>query len=448
MLKDKARYYYKDLGKHCSDGILLAANEVYGLGLNGNEMELFAGFATGMGCGSTCGALIGAVAVISKLFRDRDDVKELAAGFVAAFEKKMSTISCETLAAQYKTEANRCTDVVEMTAELLESYIGELNGERAPAEDTCTLSAADIKRVKGLGFLQHKGTNKFNGRVITRNGRITVEEAKAIQEAAERYGDGHMMFTTRLTVEVSGIDYHDIDAFREYIGKVGLLTGGTGSKVRPVVSCKGTTCQYGLYDTYELSDEIHNRFYLGYREVALPHKFKIALGGCPNNCVKPNLNDLGIIGARVPQFDEDTCRGCGKCQVEQACPVHAAKVVDGKLVIDPKLCNNCGRCVTRCPFHCNDESTYGWRVYIGGRWGKKIAHGRMISKVFTDKNELFDVVEKSILLFRSEGIPGERFADTIERIGFDKAEAMILGKELLEKKAEILGSQVTGGATC
>ena len=36
--------------------------------------------------------------------------------------------------------------------------------------------------------------------------------------------------------------------------------------------------------------------------VKLPHKFKIAVGGCPNNCVKPNLNDLGIIGQRVPEF--------------------------------------------------------------------------------------------------------------------------------------------------
>ena len=66
--------------------------------------------------------------------------------------------------------------------------------------------------------------------------------------------------------------------------------------MRPVVSCKGTTCQYGLIDTFALSEEIHERFYHGYSSVKLPHKFKIAVGGCPNNCVKPDLNDLGIIG--------------------------------------------------------------------------------------------------------------------------------------------------------
>ena len=302
--------------------------------------------------------------------------------------------------------------------------------------------------MKALGFLNHKGTNKFNGRIITRNGRITNEECQAIADAAKLYGDGYMMFTTRLTVEVSGIDYNDIDAFRACVGKAGLETGGTGSKVRPVVSCKGTTCQYGLYDTYALSNEIHDRFFKGYADVSLPHKFKIAVGGCPNNCVKPDLNDFGIVGARVPGYDESQCKGCKKCQVETACPIHAAKLVDGRLVIDPNLCNNCGRCVGKCPFHCNDEGTYGWKVYVGGRWGKQVAHGRMLGKIFTDKAEVLDVVEKAILLFRDQGKSGERFADTIERIGFENAEAQLMGDELLKRKAEILGLHVVGGASC
>ena len=333
--------------------------------------------------------------------------------------------------------------------DLLEAYIDKLDGRKkdAPA-GTCTLSAEDIKRVKGLGFLQHVGTNKFNGRIITRNGRITDEECRVISEAAKLYGDGYMMFTTRLTVEVSGIDYENIEPFRQYVAKAGLETGGTGSKVRPVVSCKGTTCQYGLYDTYALSEELHEKFYKGYTDVALPHKFKIACGGCPNNCVKPNLNDLGIIGARVPQVDTDKCRGCKKCQIEAACPVKVAKVVDGKVTIDPSLCNKCGRCVGKCPFHAVDNGTYGWRIYIGGRWGKRVAAGQMLNKVFTDKQEVIDVVEKAILLFRSEGISGERFADTINRIGFEKAEAMLLSDDLLQRKNEILGLDVVGGASC
>ena len=38
----------------------------------------------------------------------------------------------------------------------------------------CTISAEEIKRVKALGFLNNKGTDLFNGRVITVNGKITA----------------------------------------------------------------------------------------------------------------------------------------------------------------------------------------------------------------------------------------------------------------------------------
>ena len=93
------------------------------------------------------------------------------------------------------------------------------------------------------------------------------------------------------------------------------------------------------------SEEIHERFFKGYSGVKLPHKFKIAVGGCPNNCVKPDLNDLGIIGQRVPEVNLDKCRGCKVCQIEKACPVNAASVADGKIVIDESVCNHCGRCL-------------------------------------------------------------------------------------------------------
>ncbi len=450
MLKERASYYYGTLGKNCAEGILLAANDVYSLKLTEQEIQLFSGFGRGMGCGSTCGGLSGSIGVLSRMYGGREDFRELCGGFVSKFKDALGcdTIDCGPLAGKYKTEAARCVSAVELTAQALEEYIAQLEGKTAAPEEGCTLSPEDIKRVKALGFLHHKGTNKFNGRIITRNGRITTEEAEAINRAAKLYGDGHMMFTTRLTLEVSGIDYNDIEAFRAEVGKAGLETGGTGSKVRPVVSCKGTTCQYGLYDTYALSEEIHHRFFKGYANVSLPHKFKIALGGCPNNCVKPNLNDLGIIGARAPGYDPSKCRGCKKCQLEAACPIKAARLVDGKLAIDPEACNSCGRCVTKCPFHCNDQDVYGWRIFVGGRWGKKVAHGQRLDKFFTDKNEVLDVVEKAILLFRDQGKSGERFADTIQRIGFERAQELLLGDELLKRKEEILGLNVVGGATC
>lgn len=308
------------------------------------------------------------------------------------------------------------------------------------------LSPEEIKRVKGLGCLQDKRyTDVFNVRVITKNGKISASEQHIIAEAAEKFGSGEVTMTSRLTLEIQGVHYADIEELIAYLNENGLITGGTGSLVRPVVSCKGTTCQYGLIDTFGLSEKIHERFYLGYHGVTLPHKFKIAVGGCPNNCVKPDLNDLGIIGQRIPVIDAEKCKGCKKCQVENACPIKAAKLEDGKLVINAD-CNNCGRCKSKCPFGVIPEYTDGYKIYIGGRWGKKYANGRPLEKIFTSEEDVMDVVESAILFFRDEGISGERFADTIKRLGFDYVQDKLINNKI--DKTAVLNKTVKGGATC
>ena len=290
-----------------------------------------------------------------------------------------------------------------------------------------TVSKEDEKRVKGMGFLNNRGTDLFSARVLTINGKVTAAQHRCMAEAAEKFGSGELLYTTRLSVEIPGIPYEKIDEFRAFIAKENLVTGGTGAKVRPVVSCKGTTCQYGLLDSYAISEEIYKRFYEGYRDIVLPHKFKIAVGGCPNNCVKPNLNDVGIIGQRIPKVDTDICKGCKKCAIEAACPNKVAKVVDGKITIDETQCRHCGRCVGKCPFHTIEDGTYGYKIYVGGRWGKKVSKGRALGKIFTSREETLDVIEKAILFFRDHGNKGERFAETIERIGFENVEKELIG---------------------
>ena len=313
-----------------------------------------------------------------------------------------------------------------------------------------TLSKEEEKRLKGLGFLNNKGTDNFSARILTVNGKVTAAQHRAMADAAETFGNGILTFTTRQTVEVQGIPYEKLEEFQEFVENAGMAIGGTGAKVRPVVSCKGTTCQYGLLDSFAISEEIHKRFYEGYHDVKLPHKFKIAVGGCPNNCVKPDLNDLGIVGQLVPNFDEDMCNGCKKCKIEKTCPMKAATVEDGVLEINKDVCNNCGRCIGQCPFDAIEEGTPGYKIYIGGRWGKKVAQGQPLSKIFTSEEEVLDVVEKAILLFREQGKTGERFADTIARIGFEEVEKQLLSNEILERKQEILDAKLhlAGGASC
>ena len=304
----------------------------------------------------------------------------------------------------------------------------------------CTVDPKEVARIKGLGFLRDKTTgDKFNCRVITRNGKITVDESRAIADAAEKYGNGQIAMTSRMTVEVQGIPYENVNAFIEFLAEKGLETGGTGPKVRPVVSCKGTTCQYGLIDTFALSEQIHKDFYKGYRQVKLPHKFKIAVGGCPNNCVKPDINDLGIIGQRVPAFNDAVCVGCGLCA--KLCPMGAIEIKDKKAVRNREICNNCGRCIPTCKLGAITAEKNGCKIYIGGRWGKKVARGTALGKIFESEAEALATVEKVILFYKENGTPGERFADTITRIGFENVEKEILTDEIFRRKDEILKNE-------
>ena len=305
-----------------------------------------------------------------------------------------------------------------------------------------TVSSEEVKRLKGMGFLNNKGTDNFSARIVTVNGKVTASQHRLMADAAEKYGNGMLAYTTRLSVEVQGIPYEKIEEFQKFIAQEGLVTGGTGSKVRPIVSCKGTTCQYGLLDSYALSEKIFHRFYEGYRQVGLPHKFKIAVGGCPNNCMKPDLNDMGIVGQLIPTHDLDKCKGCKKCKIEQVCPMDACKVVDKKITRDTNICNNCGRCVGKCPFGVVDEGTPGYKLYIGGRWGKKISIGKPLTTIFKTQEEVLDVMEKAILLYKDQGIKGERFEETIKRIGFENIEEQLLDDDLLNRKDEILNKEL------
>ena len=124
--------------------------------------------------------------------------------------------------------------------------------------------------------------------------------------------------------------------------------------------------------------------------------------------------------------------------MEKACPVNVPKVRDGKVYIDPELCNQCGRCIGKCPFGVSADGEYGYKITIGGRWGKRVARGIPLSRIIFSEEEVLDIIEKCILLFKEKGIDGERFADTIERLGMSAVEKELFDNKILERKNEIL----------
>ena len=300
------------------------------------------------------------------------------------------------------------------------------------------LTNEQITSVKGRGFLRNRGTDCFSGRIVTVAGLFTPDQLHAIAECSEKFGNGKVIFTARLAAEIVGIPYDKIPEAEAFMAERGLYFGGTGAKVRPITACKGTTCVYGNIDTQALAKVIYDKFYIGMRDVKLPHKFKIGVGGCPNSCMKPSLNDVGVEGCRAFSFDSELCRGCKKCAVAESCPTKAVSVVNGKAVIDTSKCTSCGVCVGKCPFGAvPKEAASVCRVFVGGTWGKTQRMGTLLNSVYS-ADEVPSVIEKVMLWYKENGYVKERLGATVDRIGTDALEAAIATDDLITRKDDIL----------
>ena len=301
-----------------------------------------------------------------------------------------------------------------------------------------SITKEQIMSVKGRGFLQNRGTECFSGRLVTVAGQFTPHELRALAECAERFGNGEVIFTARLTAEIVGIPFDRIPEAEAFMAEQGLKFGGTGAKVRPITACKGTTCVYGNIDTRAVAKVIYDRFYVGMRDVKLPHKFKIGVGGCPNSCMKPSLNDVGIEGCKVFSFDSELCRGCKKCLVAEGCPSKAVSMVDGKAVIDGATCTHCGVCVGKCPFGAvPKEAESACRIFVGGTWGKTQRIGTRLEAVYAVE-DVPTVIEKVMLWYKENGYAKERLGACIDRLGVETLEAALSTDDLLDRKQEIL----------
>ena len=300
------------------------------------------------------------------------------------------------------------------------------------------LTNEQITSVKGRGFLRNRGTDCFSGRIVTVAGLFTPDQLHAIAECSEKYGNGKVIFTARLAAEIVGIPFDKIPEAEAFMAERGLYFGGTGAKVRPITACKGTTCVYGNIDTQALAKVIYDKFYIGMRDVKLPHKFKIGVGGCPNSCMKPSLNDVGVEGCRAFSFDSELCRGCKKCAVAESCPTKAVSVVNGKAVIDTDKCTNCGVCVGKCPFGAvPKEAESVCRIFVGGTWGKTQRMGTLLNAVYST-DEIPSVIEKVMLWYKENGFVKERLGAAIDRLGANEFEVAIKGNDLIDRRDEIL----------
>lgn len=275
------------------------------------------------------------------------------------------------------------------------------------------------KEMKALGFLLQNDKEHYAVRILSRAGNYTATELKNINYLAEKYGRGYVGVTTRLQLEIPWVKDEDAEKFMEEAKKLGLRHGGTGMKVRPLVSCKGTVCLHGNIDTQGICRQLEEKYF----GTDTPAKCKIGIVGCANNCAKASLNDIGIMGRTVPVYLEDKCVGCGMCA--KACRQKAIEIVDKKVVFHGEECVNCGGCVRACKLGAFLAKEKGAEIFVGGRYGRGMRIGNSLGVIFKE-DEIVPVVDKIMKYYRENGNAGERLSKVIERIGFEKFKKEIL----------------------
>ena len=182
----------------------------------------------------------------------------------------------------------------------------------------------NTKKVMKNAFRITKTKYKTALRVRVPGGLIDPECLMLVSEISSKYGDGQIHITTRQGFEILGIDMEDMPAVNEMaqplIDKLNINQDEKGkgypaAGTRNVSACIGNkVCPKAQYNTTEFARRIEKAIF--------PNDlhFKVALTGCPNDCIKARMHDFGIIGTKIVR-DENKCIGCGECVIN--CPMSA-----------------------------------------------------------------------------------------------------------------------------
>ncbi|HHY28992.1 MAG TPA: 4Fe-4S binding protein [Desulfitobacterium dehalogenans] len=277
------------------------------------------------------------------------------------------------------------------------------------------MAEVDYKALKKGGFMQQVQKDHFALRLHIVGGQIPAGQLQKVTEVAQKYGQGYIHMTSRQSIEIPFIRLEDVEAVINELKSVGLEPGASGPRVRTITACQGAAiCPSGLIDTTRLAKELDNRYFAR----GLPHKFKLGVTGCGNNCLKAEENDLGIKGGVRPRWQQDLCIYCGLCQAVCLAKAIEVRKEDKALSLDRDLCTYCGKCVKSCPTLAWGGER-GFLLFFGGLFGNRIAIGKRILPLVIAEEHLYQVIDKTLEFFQTYGKPSERFRTTLDRVGWE-----------------------------
>ena len=207
-------------------------------------------------------------------------------------------------------------------------------------------------------------------------GITNPRELRAIADVVEKYDAPLVKVTGGQRLDIFGIKKEDLPAVWADLNAAGMVSGHAyGKSLRTVKTCVGSDwCRFGTQDSTGLGVRIEQMTWGSW----MPHKFKIAVSGCPRNCAEATIKDFGVV--------------------------------------------------------CVDS---GYELHVGGNGGIKVRATELLCKVATER-EAMDYCAAFIQLYREEAHYLDRTAPWIERVGLDYVKQRVVedavGREALTSR--------------
>ncbi|MGV6810608.1 MAG: nitrite reductase large subunit NirB [Brevirhabdus sp.] len=124
-------------------------------------------------------------------------------------------------------------------------------------------------------------------------GITTPDELRAIADAADKFAVPTVKVTGGQRIDLLGIKKEDLPAIWADLNDAGMVSGHAYTKgLRTVKTCVGSDhCRFGTQDSTGLGIKLEQRLWGSWT----PHKFKLAVSGCPRNCAEATCKDAGVI---------------------------------------------------------------------------------------------------------------------------------------------------------
>ncbi len=186
-------------------------------------------------------------------------------------------------------------------------------------------------------------------------GLTNPKELRAIADVADKFNIPTVKVTGGQRIDLLGVKKEDLPAVWFDLNQAGMVSGHAyGKSLRTVKTCVGSEwCRFGTQDSTGLGVQLERITWGSW----MPHKFKMAVSGCPRNCAEATIKDFGVV--------------------------------------------------------CVDS---GYELHVGGNGGVKIRATDLLCKV-TSEAEAIEYGCAFVQLYREEAHYLERTAPWIERIG-------------------------------